>query len=349
MIQSDSEAEVAEGLDRDEVAQLLEAVKSLTPPTQGDVDRIEIGGRLVDQFDGQSNPDKRGPGARAALEGIKPRLRALPDERPFLMTGRIPQADKDALTFTLRELDPQELPGQGPIEEIPFHFREHHVRYCHGCVQIRRKPRHRRQVAKIRVRTFMPSMSGLPTMPCPEHRNPRLSGQNRRGWPGSMTLLADFRGFFVLPSAAPLRRSISARFWLRSSSRARTSSADVVRASGTAYLRLLPRPDASTTRFFLVLVALVLVIEQELARRLQIGPAVGIQDGPVHRVVQLAELLDLGRGLEGVVEAVVNRGESFSVPHHEVRSESIVLRADLSGLLTPSRSRKRIETWRSIP
>ena len=41
------------------------------------------------------------------------------------MTGRIPQADKDALTFTLRELDPQELPGQGPIEEILFHFREH--------------------------------------------------------------------------------------------------------------------------------------------------------------------------------------------------------------------------------
>ena len=85
MIQSDSEAEVAEGLDRDEVAQLLEAVKSLTPPTQGDVDRIEIGGRLVDQFDGQviltrEDRRRRAPEDKAASQGLT-RRKTIPCDR----------------------------------------------------------------------------------------------------------------------------------------------------------------------------------------------------------------------------------------------------------------------------
>jgi hypothetical protein len=123
MIRSDAVFETVDGLDQDEVAQLLEAVKSLTPSTQGDVDRIEIGGRLIEPFEGPMilTRDDR----RRTLERIKPRRRALPEERPFLVAGRIPKADKDALTFTLRDLDPSEVPAVGLVEEIPFRFGEH--------------------------------------------------------------------------------------------------------------------------------------------------------------------------------------------------------------------------------
>jgi hypothetical protein len=123
MIRSDTAFETEDGLDQDEVSQLLEAVKSLTPSTQGDVDRIEIGGRLIEHFEGPTvlTRDDR----RRTLERIKPRRRALPEERPFLVAGRIPEADQDALTFTLRDLDPPDVPGVGLVEEILFHFGEH--------------------------------------------------------------------------------------------------------------------------------------------------------------------------------------------------------------------------------
>ena len=38
------------GLDQDESTRLIEALKALTPSTQGDVDRVEIGGTLVERY-----------------------------------------------------------------------------------------------------------------------------------------------------------------------------------------------------------------------------------------------------------------------------------------------------------
>ena len=56
---------------------------------------------------------------------MKLRRRTLPEELPFLVTGRIPEADQDAQTFTLREIDPPNIPGAGSNEEISFRFGEH--------------------------------------------------------------------------------------------------------------------------------------------------------------------------------------------------------------------------------
>ena len=41
-----------EGLNADQALQLFEAIKAMTPPTRGGVDRVEVGGGLVDGFAG---------------------------------------------------------------------------------------------------------------------------------------------------------------------------------------------------------------------------------------------------------------------------------------------------------
>ncbi|MFI5457265.1 MAG: hypothetical protein ACHRXM_17605 [Isosphaerales bacterium] len=123
LVQSDKADAAAEDLDQEDVVPLLEAIRMLTPPIQGDVDRIEIGGRMIEERHKRMTLTR--DDRRKVIERIKPRRKAAPKERPFLVTGSIPEADQDAFTFTLRDLDPQDIPGVGPVEEIPFRFAEH--------------------------------------------------------------------------------------------------------------------------------------------------------------------------------------------------------------------------------
>ena len=75
----------------------------------------------------------------------------------------------------------------------------------------------------------------------------------------------------------------------------------------------------------ILLVLLVLVIEDEIAGRLQVGPAVGVEDGAVHLGVQLAELDEFrDQSLVGVVEAVVGLGQALVVPNHELGAELVI-------------------------
>jgi hypothetical protein len=71
-------------------------------------------------------------------------------------------------------------------------------------------------------------------------------------------------------------------------------------------------------------VRVALVVEEEFARRLQVGPAVGVEDGTVHRGVQLAELEDVGRALVGVVKAVVGLRQTLVVADHQGSAEVVV-------------------------
>ncbi len=123
LMQSDKADASAEGLEQEDVLPLLEVIRMLTPPIQGDVDQIEVGGRLIEERHKRTTLTR--DDRRKVIERIKRRRRALPDEHPFLVAGRIPEADQDAFTFTLRELDPQDIPGVGRAEEISFRFREH--------------------------------------------------------------------------------------------------------------------------------------------------------------------------------------------------------------------------------
>src|ERR1019366_5579834 len=64
----------------------------------------------------------------------------------------------------------------------------------------------------------------------------------------------------------------------------------------------------------------------------EVMPAVGVEDGTVHRVVQFTEFEDVGRVLVGTVESVVGLGESFVVADHDIGSEFVVgFAGDFSG------------------
>lgn len=70
------------------------------------------------------------------------------------------------------------------------------------------------------------------------------------------------------------------------------------------------------------------VVEGEAAGGVNVGPAVGGEDGAIHLVVQVAEVEDVGVGFGGVVEAVVGVGEALVVAHHEVGAVVVVGFAD---------------------
>src|SRR5262249_21362572 len=93
-------------------------------------------------------------------------------------------------------------------------------------------------------------------------------------------------------------------------------------------VRLLLRLAAS-----LIFLLLFYIIEEEITGRLQVGPAIGVEDGPVHRGVQLAQAGDAGRALVGIVEAVVGLRQALVVPLHEVGAELVVFAAGLLKLL----------------
>src|SRR5205807_8102516 len=84
--------------------------------------------------------------------------------------------------------------------------------------------------------------------------------------------------------------------------------------------RLLAAAPAAATGLVLVL----LVVEEEVAGRWQVAPAVGVEHGAVHRSVQFAELEDVGRTLVGIVEAVVGLGQTLVVADHQLGAEFVV-------------------------
>ena len=63
----------------------------------------------------------------------------------------------------------------------------------------------------------------------------------------------------------------------------------------------------------------------EAVAEVEVGPAVGGGDGVVHLDVELTELLDVGAGFVGVVEAVVGLGQSFLSIEHDLPCDVVVI------------------------
>jgi hypothetical protein len=116
-------ASSVEGLNADQAVQLFEAIKALTPPSRGAVDRVEIGGGLVDELSG-SRMLTRDDRIRS-VQRIKASRKAPQKEAPFRVSGVIEEADQGAFSFKLRQLDPAEASVLGNLTEVPFRFEEH--------------------------------------------------------------------------------------------------------------------------------------------------------------------------------------------------------------------------------
>lgn len=112
-----------EGLNAEQTLQLFEAVKALTPPTRGGIDRIEVGGSLVDDLAGSKvlTRDDRD----RSIQRIKACHGASRREAPFRVLGVIEEADQGTYSFTLRQLDPSDPPIVGPVSEVRFQFEDH--------------------------------------------------------------------------------------------------------------------------------------------------------------------------------------------------------------------------------
>lgn len=111
-----------EGLDADQTVQLFEAIKALTPPSRGDVERVEIGGELVSTL---SEPRVLTRDDRVrSVQRIKAARKAPRKEAPFRVSGVIEEADQGVLSFKLRQLDPAEATAFGNATEIAFRFEE---------------------------------------------------------------------------------------------------------------------------------------------------------------------------------------------------------------------------------
>ena len=112
-----------EGLTADQELQLFEAIKALTPPLRGGVDRIEVGGGLIERI---STPKVLTRDDRLrSVQRIKNTRKAPLKDAPFRISGVIEEADQGLSSFTLRQLEPQDVPGLGPVSEINFRFEDH--------------------------------------------------------------------------------------------------------------------------------------------------------------------------------------------------------------------------------
>ena len=112
-----------EGLNADQTVQLVEVIRALTPPTRGGVERVDIGGELVDVLSG-SRVLTRDDRVRS-VQRIKASRKAPRKEPPFRISGVINEADQETLRFTLRQLDPAEATVVGNATEVLFVFEEH--------------------------------------------------------------------------------------------------------------------------------------------------------------------------------------------------------------------------------
>ena len=112
-----------EGLNEDQAAQLFEAIKALTPPMRGGVERVEVGGGLTDALTGSKilTRDDR----LRSLQRVKASRKIPVKEDPFRVTGVAEGADQGFDFFTLRQLVPSDIPGVGPVSEIKFFFDDH--------------------------------------------------------------------------------------------------------------------------------------------------------------------------------------------------------------------------------
>ena len=112
-----------EGLTDDQAGQLFEAIKALTPPMRGGIERVEIGGGLTDGMAGAKilTRDDR----LRSLQRVKASKKIPVEEAPFRVTGVAEGADQGFDFFTLRQLVPSDIPGIGPVGEIKFSFDDH--------------------------------------------------------------------------------------------------------------------------------------------------------------------------------------------------------------------------------
>jgi hypothetical protein len=108
-----------EGLNADQALQLFEAIKALTPPMRGGVERVEVGGGLTNGLTG-SKVLTRLDRIRS-VQRINTVMTPVLTDPPFRVSGKIEEADQGKLVFTLRQIDP---PGYSGLEEIPFWFKE---------------------------------------------------------------------------------------------------------------------------------------------------------------------------------------------------------------------------------
>src|SRR5271157_3863844 len=108
-----------EGLNEDQAAQLFEAIKALTPPMRGGVERVEVGGGLTDALTGSKilTRDDR----LRSLQRVKASRKIPVKEAPFRVTGVAEGADQGFDFFTLRQLVPSDIPVVG--ERIGSNFK----------------------------------------------------------------------------------------------------------------------------------------------------------------------------------------------------------------------------------
>ncbi len=111
------------GLNEEQATQLFEAIRALTPPSRGGIERVEIGGRLANSVAGSKilTRDDR----LRSVERIKSSKKSSTLEPPFHVTGVAEGADQGQDFFVLRRLDPPEIPGLKQPGEIKFRFADH--------------------------------------------------------------------------------------------------------------------------------------------------------------------------------------------------------------------------------
>lgn len=112
-----------EGMNETQATQLFEAIKALTPPMRGGVERIEVGGRLTDQLTISKFLTRED--RLQLVERIKGSRKTPVMDAPFRVTGVAEGADKGFDFFVLRKLVPFEITAVGPASEIKFFFDDH--------------------------------------------------------------------------------------------------------------------------------------------------------------------------------------------------------------------------------
>jgi hypothetical protein len=114
------------GLNADQALQLFEAIKALTPPTRGGVERVEVGGGLIDDLTSPKvlTRDDRSRSVQRIKAAIKAARKAPRKEAPFRVSGVIEEADQGISSFILRQLEPPDLPAVGLAMEIQFRFED---------------------------------------------------------------------------------------------------------------------------------------------------------------------------------------------------------------------------------
>lgn len=119
-LRSEEDVATVPGLSDDQTAQLFDAIKALTPPLRGDVDRIELGGTLVNHVAG-SRLLTRGDRSRSN-QWLKATPKPPRKEAPFRIAGVVEGADVGKLQFTLRQFKPGAVPGAEAVSEIVLEF-----------------------------------------------------------------------------------------------------------------------------------------------------------------------------------------------------------------------------------